>query len=81
MKVGVISQPLSNNYGGVLQNFALQKVLQKLGFEVVTIDYTPCRPLWKIPFSWMKRFIQRKFLKKNQTCKRKHLLPSLGYPR
>lgn len=74
MKVGIISQPLSNNYGGILQNFALQRVLQKFGFEVVTIDYVPCRPLWKIPCSWIKKVIQRKKLKKKQLLQQKSFI-------
>lgn len=39
MKIGIITQPLLNNYGGILQNYALQQVLKKLGHEPVTIDY------------------------------------------
>ena len=39
MKIGIITQPLTTNYGGILQNFALQKVLYDLGHDVYTIDY------------------------------------------
>jgi hypothetical protein len=39
MKIGIITQPLLNNYGGTLQNYALQQVLKKLEHEPVTIDY------------------------------------------
>lgn len=39
MKIGIVTQPLHNNYGGLLQNFALQQVLKKLGHEVKTIDF------------------------------------------
>ncbi len=35
-RVLILSQPLHNNYGGLLQAFALQKVVKNLGFEVVT---------------------------------------------
>jgi hypothetical protein len=38
MKIGILTQPLHNNYGGLLQNFALQKVLKGLGHEVLTIN-------------------------------------------
>ena len=43
MKIGIITQPLHTNYGGLLQNYALQKVLSALGHEVYTIyrDNTP----------------------------------------
>lgn len=39
MKIGILTQPLTTNYGGILQNFALQKVLYDLGHDVYTIDY------------------------------------------
>ena len=38
MKIGIVTQPLVNNYGGLLQNFALQNVLKKMGHEPITID-------------------------------------------
>lgn len=38
MKIGIITQPLKNNYGGLLQNFALQFVLKRMGNEVITLD-------------------------------------------
>lgn len=38
MKIGILTQPLHNNYGGILQAFALQKVLKDMGHEVWTID-------------------------------------------
>lgn len=39
MKVGIVTQPLMGNYGGILQNFALQQVLKTLGHDPVTLDY------------------------------------------
>ena len=38
MKIGILTQPLKYNYGGVLQNYALQKVLIDMGHDVITID-------------------------------------------
>lgn len=38
MKVAILTQPLGHNYGGMLQAYALQTYLKKLGCEVVTID-------------------------------------------
>lgn len=38
MKIGIITQPLENNYGGLLQNFALQQILKSMGHDVITID-------------------------------------------
>lgn len=39
MKIGIITQPLACNYGGILQNYALQQVLKRMGHEAWTIDY------------------------------------------
>ena len=39
MKIGIVTQPLHANYGGVLQNYALQQVLKRMGHDVWTIDY------------------------------------------
>ena len=43
MRVGIITLPLENNYGGILQNYALQKVLRDMGHQPMTcrwIGYT-----------------------------------------
>ena len=39
MRIGIVTQPLKANYGGVIQNWALQQVLKKMGHEPITIDY------------------------------------------
>lgn len=38
MKIGVITLPPTINYGGILQAFALQKALMKIGHEATLID-------------------------------------------
>lgn len=38
MKIGILSFPLGTNYGGILQSYALQHVLQGMGYEVYVID-------------------------------------------
>ena len=38
MKIGILTQPLRTNYGGLLQNYALQQVLMQAGNEVETLD-------------------------------------------
>lgn len=38
MRIGIITQPLVNNYGGLLQNYALQETLRRMGHDPVTID-------------------------------------------
>lgn len=39
MKIGIFTLPLENNYGGNLQNYAMQQTLKCLGHEVYTIDW------------------------------------------
>lgn len=39
MKFGILTQPLHANYGGLLQNYALQQTLKRAGHEVETIDW------------------------------------------
>ncbi|WP_346992890.1 polysaccharide pyruvyl transferase family protein [Alteromonas gracilis] len=38
MKVAILTQPLGHNYGGLLQAYALQHAILKLGADVVTVD-------------------------------------------
>lgn len=50
MKIGIVTQPLSRNYGGILQNYALQQTLIKLGHTPYTFDlYTSIT--WR---KWLK---------------------------
>lgn len=62
MKIGILTLPLHTNYGGILQAYALQTVLEGMGHEVVVFD-TPnmlfLPPLWKLPLSLTKRIILR----------------------
>ena len=54
MKIEILTQPLNTNYVGILQNYALQTVLNRMGHEVWTLDignYTWCNWLnhsWRI---------------------------------
>ena len=41
MKVAIVTQPLVDNYGCILQNFALQRTLRDLGHDPITLDYIP----------------------------------------
>lgn len=38
MKIGILTLPLQYNYGGLLQNFALQTILKRMGHNVVTLN-------------------------------------------
>lgn len=45
MKICILTQPLHTNYGGLLQAYALQAVLKRMGHEVWTEDRKWKRPL------------------------------------
>ena len=57
-KIAILTQPLHTNYGGLLQAYALQKVLRDMGHEVVT-DKRPktFAPVYRQLLSIAKRFI------------------------
>lgn len=38
MKIAILTQPLGHNYGGIMQAWAIQQVLKKMGHQPVTID-------------------------------------------
>lgn len=42
MKVGILTQHFLLNYGGIIQNYALQQVLIKLGHEPLTFEHDTC---------------------------------------
>lgn len=42
MKIGILTQHFLLNYGGIIQNYALQQVLFKLGHEPLTFEHDTC---------------------------------------
>lgn len=61
MKIGILTLPLHTNYGGILQAYALQTVLERMGHEVSLIEKRrePFKlPLWKAPLSYGKRILK-----------------------
>lgn len=46
MKIGIVTQSISQNYGGIIQNYALQQIIKRLGHDPITIDYRIKTPLW-----------------------------------
>ena len=61
MKIGILTLPLHTNYGGILQAYALQTVLERMGHEVCLIEkkWKPFRlPLWKTPLVYGKRVLK-----------------------
>lgn len=68
MRIAVLTLPLHTNYGGILQAYALQTVLKRMGHEVWLIDSPPRRietQLYEYPFLFIKRLYQKFFLKWN----------------
>ena len=61
MKVGILTLPLHTNYGGILQAYALQTVLERMGHEVVVLqngyDGIKRYPFYKMPLIWGKRIL------------------------
>ncbi|MFI3319817.1 MAG: polysaccharide pyruvyl transferase family protein [Rikenellaceae bacterium] len=61
MKVGIVTLPLSANYGGILQAYALQSVLQRMG-HTVCMFATPTKPIlpsYLEPLVWLNRVVMR----------------------
>ena len=63
MKIGVVTLPLHTNYGGILQAYALQRVLQDMGHDAVLLDSYPQCPRMK-PFplqqlAYLKRILRK----------------------
>lgn len=60
MKIGILTLPLHTNYGGILQAYALQTVLERIGHEVVVFDTDKHRSLQfsKMPLIYSKRILK-----------------------
>lgn len=62
MKIGILTLPLHTNYGGILQAYALQTVLERMGHKVNVIGAPVVMqhlPLWRKILSVLKRLCQR----------------------
>ena len=57
MKIGILTQPFRGNYGGILQNWALQRTLRSMGHEPVTIDILPRPTIGRFILSTIKSFV------------------------
>lgn len=54
MRIGIVTLHLIDNYGGILQNYALQQALRRLGHEPLTVDYLPRMSAWRYVLSACK---------------------------
>lgn len=75
MKIGIVTQPLYNNYGGLLQNFALQQVLKRLGHEPKTIDF-----VGRTSFTGYLLSICKQLLISALKCRRPQVRPYVAIP-
>lgn len=59
MKIAILTLPLHTNYGGILQAYALQTVLEHMGHtvEVLQKKSIETHPLWLMPLVYLKRSI------------------------
>lgn len=59
MNIAILTQPLYDNYGGILQNYALQQVLKEMGHTPVTIDWH-----YTLAWKWYIRGLARSLIKR-----------------
>lgn len=77
MKIGILTLPLHTNYGGILQAYALQTVLERMGHEVEIIKWEKKIftgfPFYKRPFIYAKRLLKheelyREYREQQESC-------------
>ena len=66
MRIAILTLPLHTNYGGILQAFALQTVLERMGHEVVVVDLdqTLRRGAWVQTKEWAKYAVKKYLLRR-----------------
>lgn len=71
MKIGILTLPFHTNYGGVLQAYALQTTIQRMGHEVcvLNINRELKRSMFMRCLSFLKYFANRYLLKREITYK------------
>ena len=69
MKIGIVTLPLHINYGGILQAYALQTVLEHLGHqtEILQVQRPRKLPYYRMPQAYAKRFIKKFVLGHSET--------------
>lgn len=67
MKIGILTLPLHNNYGGILQAYALQTILKRMGHDAVVIDKSReiKLPIYKRYFQYFKLLVRKVLLNRN----------------
>ena len=62
MRIAILTLPLNTNYGGIMQAYALQTMLEKMGHEVTVLHHVvpPLEvPLWWWPLRYAKRLVKK----------------------
>lgn len=67
MKIAILTLPFNTNYGGIIQNYALQIVLKKKGHDVETVNIKPKAKLSfkRAPFIYANRVFNKILCKDN----------------
>lgn len=68
MRIGILTLPLHTNYGGILQAYALQIVMERMGHKVVIFDTDKKLDtrIWKHPRTLISRCVN-KFIRREHT--------------
>ena len=65
MKIAILTLPLHTNYGGILQAYALQTALERMGHEVThlqpKVEYPRLHKPVVMPLVWVKRLYRKYF--------------------
>lgn len=71
MKIGILTHPLTSNYGGILQCYALNTYLKELGHETIVIDRRVNRDffLWRWGRSVLKALHYPRYCKRSSIDK------------
>ena len=71
MRIGIITLPLEENYGGIMQAYALQKVLKDMGHDVAFIERSRFLhwSFFKKARVYTKRFFKKMFVDKDIVIK------------
>ena len=67
MKIAILTLPFRTNYGQILQGYALQTILMRMGHDVELFDdpYYSCSYYLRYPLMCVKRTIEKIVLGKN----------------
>ena len=62
MKIAILTLPFHSNYGGILQAYALQTVLKRMGHDVLIVDLPFKKEGYRVVLlTYLKRFIAKCF--------------------